>query len=323
MSVSSVDTRAPRGGAGGEIVELPPLLRTQKALTLAITIIPFLGLIAGLRLLWGGITGLDLGLLIGLYSFSILGVTLGFHRMLTHGAFDAPTWVRVALAIAGSFAVEGSVIRWVADHRRHHMFTDREGDPHSPHLVDDDTWRGTLRGLWHAHIGWFFVKETTVVPRFAPDLLKDRPIRIVSKLFALWTVLSFAAAPAIALAVTRSWHDAVTALVWGSLVRIFLLHHVTWSVNSICHFFGKRPYETGDFSTNNWLMSIVSFGEGWHNNHHAFPSSAFHGLEWWQVDLTGLVIRLLRRLGLVRNLRVPSEKQLAKKAVTAGAAKEA
>ncbi|HEU5001926.1 MAG TPA: acyl-CoA desaturase [Actinomycetota bacterium] len=311
MSVSSVDTRA----RGGEIVQLPTLLRTQKCLTLAITIIPFIGLLVGLRLLWGGITALDLGLLVGLYSFSILGVTLGFHRMLTHGAFEAPTWVRVGLAIAGSFAVEGSVIRWVADHRRHHMFTDREGDPHSPHLIDDETWRGTLRGLWHAHIGWFFVEETTVVPRFAPDLLKDRPIVVVSALFPLWTVLSLATAPAIALALTHSWHDALTALVWGSLVRIFLLHHVTWSVNSICHFFGKRPYETGDFSTNNWLMSIVSFGEGWHNNHHAFPSSAFHGLEWWQVDLTGLVLRLLRRVGLVRNLRMPSEKQLAKKAV--------
>jgi len=280
---------------------------------MAITIVPFAGFLVGLRLLWGGITGLDLGLLVGLYCFSILGVTVGYHRLLTHGGFDAPTWVRVALAIAGSFAVEGAVITWVADHRRHHMYADRPGDPHSPHLVEGDDFGSILKGLWHAHIGWFFIEETTRVSRFAPDLLRDRPIRVVSRLFPLWTVLSFAAAPAIALAVTHSLHAAITALVWGSLVRIFLLHHVTWSVNSICHFYGKRPYDTGDMSTNNWLMAIVSFGEAWHNNHHAFPSSAIHGLEWWQVDIAGVVIRTMRRLGMVRNLRLPSPKQRALK----------
>jgi stearoyl-CoA desaturase (delta-9 desaturase) len=229
--------------------------------------------------------------------------------MLTHGAFDAPAPVRYALAIAGSLAVEGSVIRWVADHRRHHMFTDKPGDPHSPRLVEGEGWKETLIGLWHAHIGWFFVEETTRVERFAPDLLKDRGLVIVSSLFPLWAVVSFALAPAIALAVTHSIHAAITALVWGSLVRIFLLHHVTWSINSICHFFGRRPYESDDYSTNNWLMSLVSFGEGWHNNHHAFPSSAFHGLEWWQIDISGLMIRLMRVLRLVRNVHSPSAKQ--------------
>src|SRR2546421_1425690 len=297
------------------ITEMAGPLKLQRRLTLCITIIPFLGFLVGLRLLWGGISGLDLGLLVGLYSFSILGVTVGYHRMLTHGAFDAPAPVRIAFAIAGSFAVEGSVIRWVADHRRHHMFTDRPGDPHSPHLGGGEGLKGVLLGLWHAHIGWFFVEETTVVPRFAPDLLKDRGMRIVGALFPLWVMVSFAAAPAIALVVTHSLHAALTALVWGSLVRIFLLHHVTWSINSICHFYGKRPYDTGDFSTNNWVMSLVSFGEGWHNNHHAFPSSALHGLEWWQVDITGMVIRGMHRLGLIRNLRIPSPKQLALQAV--------
>ena len=156
-----------------------------------------------------------------------------------------------------------------------------------------------------------------MIPRFAPDLLKDPAIVRVSNLFPLWAVLSFAIAPAIGLAVTGTLHGAITALVWGSLVRIFLMHHVTWSVNSICHYFGKRPYETGDMSTNNWLMSIVSFGEGWHNNHHAFPSSAYHGLEWWQVDLSALVIRGRRMVGLARNIRVPSPKQLAAKTAAA------
>ncbi len=290
-------------------------LKLQRRLTLAITVIPFLAFLLGLRFLWGGISGLDITLLVGLYSLSILGVTVGFHRMLTHGAFDAPAPIRVALAIAGSMAVEGSVIGWVADHRRHHMYTDKEGDPHSPHLVDGTGLKATLLGLWHAHIGWFFDHERTRIERFAPDLQKDRGLRIVSALFPLWTVLSLALAPAIALAVTHSMHSALTALVWGSLVRVFLLHHVTWSINSICHFYGRRPYRTGDFSTNNWIMSLVSFGEGWHNNHHAFPSSAFHGLQWWQVDLSGLVIRAMRGLHLVRNVRCPSPEQRRLKAL--------
>jgi stearoyl-CoA desaturase (delta-9 desaturase) len=300
-----------------KIIEATGPLVLQRYITLFITIVPFLGLMVAFKLLWGGITALDLTLLISLYSLSILGVTLGFHRMLTHGAFEAPQAVKIALAILGSLSVEGSVIRWVADHRRHHMFTDKAGDPHSPHVFEeDDTWQGVLKGLWHAHIGWFFDEETTVVPRFAPDLLKDKALVKVSNYFPLWAVLSFALAPIIALAVTGgNIHAAITAFVWGSLVRIFLLHHVTWSVNSICHFFGKRPYDTGDKSTNNWLMSIVSFGEGWHNNHHAFPSSAYHGLEWWQVDLTGIAIRAMKKVGLVRNIRVPSPKQLALKAV--------
>jgi stearoyl-CoA desaturase (delta-9 desaturase) len=312
------DTALPTGPvltSPARITEVGTHLKAERRLTLAITIVPFLGFLIGLRVLWGGISGLDLALLVGLYSISILGVTVGFHRMLTHGAFDAPGPVRIALAIAGSLAVEGSVIRWVADHRRHHMYTDKQGDPHSPHLVDGEGMKGTLLGLWHAHIGWFFVEETTRVGRFAPDLLKDRGMRIISALFPLWVVVSFALAPGLALLITHSMHAALTALVWGSLVRIFLLHHVTWSINSICHFFGKRPYETDDYSTNNWLMSLVSFGEGWHNNHHAFPSSAFHGLEWWQVDISGLVIRGMRALRLVRNVHRPSPKQRSLKAV--------
>ena len=288
-----------------------------RRITLTLTIIPFLGFLVGMRLLWGGISGLDLTLLISLYSVSILGVTVGYHRMLTHRAFDAPRSVRVALALAGSLAVEGSVIPWVADHRRHHMFTDRPGDPHSPHLVEGTGLGATLEGLYHAHVGWFFAKDATRVERFAPDLLKDPALVRVSNLFPLWTVISFALAPGIAFALTGSPHAALTALVWGSLVRIFLLHHVTWSINSICHFYGRRPYESDDYSTNNWLMSLVSFGEGWHNNHHAFPNSAFHGLEWWQVDIAGATIRLMRVLHLARNVHSPSARQRELKVVLA------
>ena len=325
MTIDTIEESAPASDARAAainprligITEEEKMHNLAKVITLTITILPFLGLLAGFKLAWGGISALDIGLLVGLYSISILGVTIGFHRQLTHGGFETPTAIKIILAVMGSLAVEGSVIRWVADHRRHHMFTDKEGDPHSPHLVEEDGIKGIVKGLWHAHIGWFFVEETTVVPRFAPDLLKDRGIKIVSDLFPLWAILSFAIAPGIALAVTHSFHAAITAFVWGSLVRIFLMHHVTWSVNSICHYFGKRPYETGDKSTNNWLMSIVSFGEGWHNNHHAFPSSAFHGLEWWQIDISGLAIRAMRKVGLVRNVRVPTERQLARKAAIA------
>ena len=300
------------------ITDLKGPIKLQRRLTVVITTVPFLGFLVALRLLWGGISGLDLALLVSLYSLSILGVTVGYHRLFTHGGFDAPAPVRIILAVMGSLAVEGAVITWVADHRRHHMFTDKPGDPHSPHLVEGEGWKAALEGLLHAHMGWFFVPETTRVERFAPDLLKDRGLRRVNAWFPALTVVSFALAPAIALAITGSLHAALTALVWGSLVRIFLLHHVTWSINSICHFYGKRPYETGDMSTNNWLMSVVSFGEGWHNNHHAFPSSAYHGLEWWQVDIAGTVIRGMEKLHLVSNIRCPSAKQLAAKAAAAG-----
>lgn len=291
--------------------------KLERRVTLVITILPFLGALIAIPMVWGsGMRVLDVVILVTMYSISGLGVTTGFHRLLTHRSFDAPSGVRMALAIAGSLSVQGSVIKWVADHRRHHAFTDLPGDPHSPHLEEAEGFKGVIKGLWHSHMGWFFDKEATNIKRFAPDLVKDSGMRWVDRMFPLWIVVSFALPALIGLAVTRSLRGMVTAFIWGSLVRIFLLHHVTWSINSICHFYGRRPFDSPDYSTNNWMLSLVSFGEGWHNNHHAFPSSAVHGLLRGQFDPTAMLIRLLEKLGLARNIRVPTKDQMVKKAVS-------
>ncbi len=280
--------------------------RLEKTLVVVITVLPFLAFLTGVWLLWNrGISALDVGMLVGLYYLSGLGVTVGFHRYFAHQSFEASPKLRVGLAVAGSLSVQGAIIPWVADHRRHHQFSDKPGDPHSPHLEEAEGLRGVLLGLWHAHTGWFFDNERTVVDRYAPDLLRDPAIVRVSRLFPMWTAISLALPAAIGFAVTGTLFGAATGFLWGGLVRVFFLHHVTWSINSICHYFGNRPYESKDLSTNNWPMAIISFGESWHNNHHAFPSSAIHGLERWQLDLSAWVIKRFEGLGLVRNVKVP------------------
>jgi stearoyl-CoA desaturase (Delta-9 desaturase) len=288
--------------------------RFQRRMVLIVTVLPFAGFVAAVASLWGtGLTLLDAALFFSFYCFSGLGVTVGYHRLLTHGSFDGPTWIRAAFAISGSMALQGSVISWVAAHRRHHAYSDREGDPHSPHLDEGEGLGGVLRGLWHAHMGWLFSPETTSLERWAPDLMKDPVIRRIDSLFPLWSFLTLALPAAIGFAVTGSPWGAVTAFLWGSLARITFLHHVTWSVNSVCHFYGKRPFASRDFSTNNWLLALVSFGESWHNNHHAFPTAARHGILKGQFDSSALVIRGLQRLGLARDVKMPNEKQLAAK----------
>jgi stearoyl-CoA desaturase (delta-9 desaturase) len=233
-------------------------------------------------------------------------VTVGFHRLFTHRSFEAKPWVRYALAIMGSLSVEGPIIRWVADHRRHHAFSDQPGDPHSPHLDEGPGFKGVAKGLWHAHMGWFFSDEQTSANRWAPDLVKDPVLRKIDSLFPLWVAISFALPPLLGFLVTGTLKGAALAFLWG----IFLLHHVTWSVNSICHFYGSRPYKTTDFSTNNWALAIVSFGESWHNNHHAFPTSAVHGLGKGQIDTSAGFIALLQKLHLVQDVKHVSPKQL-------------
>jgi stearoyl-CoA desaturase (delta-9 desaturase) len=300
----------------GVISLAPAQARLQRIVILWLTIGPFAGLVAAVVFLWGqGISGLDLGLLLGFYVLTGLGVTVGFHRLLTHGSFDTSKRARVVLATLGSLAVEGSVISWVADHRRHHAFADKEGDPHSPHLIEGEGLKSIFKGLWHAHVGWFFSEEKTERGRWAPDLMKDPALRKIDRAFPALVVISFLAPALIGFVVTGTWLGALTAFVWGSLVRVFVLHHVTWSVNSICHFFGRRPFETTDESTNNWVLSVISFGESWHNNHHAFPTSAIHGIGKFQIDPSGGLIKLLARFGVVRNLRLPNEKQLVQKKV--------
>jgi stearoyl-CoA desaturase (delta-9 desaturase) len=286
----------------------------QRRAVLVITVAPLVGFLFAVVTLWGtGLSMVDLGIMIVTYYFAGLGVTIGFHRFLTHGSFQARPWMKALLAIAGSFAVQGSVISWVAAHRRHHAFSDKEGDPHSPHLDEGEGMTGILRGLWHAHVGWLFTPELTDLDRWAPDMMKDPTMRRIDRLFPLWTVLSLALPAALGFAITQTLEGAITAFLWGGLARVFLLHHVTWSINSICHFYGKRPFETTDHSTNNWALSILSFGESWHNNHHAFPSSARHGILKGQVDTSAGVISLLEKLKLVENVKEPSPKQLAAK----------
>jgi stearoyl-CoA desaturase (delta-9 desaturase) len=286
----------------------------QRRLVLVVTVLPFLGFLAAVWTLWGtGLSMLNVGIFLFFYATTGLGITVGFHRLFTHKGFEAPSWLRNLLAIYGSMAIQGPVIRWVADHRRHHAFSDQPGDPHSPHLDEGPGIRGVVKGLWHAHLGWFFDDEQTSARRWCPDMVKDPAMRKIDKLFPLWALISFAAPPVIGFAFTGTLHGALTAFLWGSLARIFMLHHVTWSINSICHFYGERPFETTDFSTNNWLLSIVSFGESWHNNHHAFPTAAVHGISKGQVDISGGLIKFLQRLNVVRDVKVVTEKQLASK----------
>lgn len=289
----------------------------QRRLVLVVTIVPFLGLVAAVALAWGGgLSATDAVIALGFYLFTGLGVTVGYHRHFTHKSFETTKPVRGLLAIAGSMAVQGPVITWVADHRRHHAFSDKEGDPHSPHLDEGPGVRGVVKGLWHAHMGWLFSDEQTSARRWAPDLVKDDMIVKIDKLFPLWVVLTFALPPLIGFAVTGTLPGAVTAGIWGSLVRVFMLHHVTWSINSICHFYGNRPFESDDYSTNNWILSLISMGESWHNNHHAFPSAAVHGIGRGQVDVSGALIRALERAGLARNVKRVSEKQIVAKSRT-------
>ncbi|MBW3576762.1 MAG: acyl-CoA desaturase [Actinobacteria bacterium] len=278
------------------------------------TVGPLVGVVAAMVLLWGqGLSGLDFGLFLGFYLFTGLGVTIGYHRLLTHRSFEAPTAVRVLFAVAGTMSAQKSVIDWVATHRRHHAYADEYGDPHSPHLVEDSGLRGVLRGLWHSHAGWLFSPHDTVNSRWAPDLEDDAAICAVDRSFPALVTTSFLLPPLIGLAVNGTLWGMLTAFVWGSLVRIFLLHHVTWSINSICHFFGEQPFESRDEGTNNWPLSLLSFGESWHNNHHAFPTSARHGLLRGQVDPSWRIIRTLEQLRLAWNVRLPSPRIIARK----------
>jgi stearoyl-CoA desaturase (delta-9 desaturase) len=297
----------------------------ERRITVGAVIVPFLGFVAAIVLLWGGlVTGRDLAILAVMYTLVGFGVTIGFHRLLTHRSFEAPTPVRVTLAILGSMSLQGAVIHWVADHRKHHTFTDEPGDPHSPHVHDGEGWRGVLGGWWHAHTGWLFdrqVTERASARRYARDLREDPAIRFVDRWFLGWVALGLALPFAAGFALSGgSIAAGATALLWGGLVRIFVLHHATWSVNSICHMYGTRPFETDDESRNNWVVALVSMGEGWHHNHHAFPTSARHGLRRVEIDPSYAVIKLMERLGLARNVKSPRPQDIERKLPSAAGA---
>jgi stearoyl-CoA desaturase (delta-9 desaturase) len=298
--------------------------RTHKIINLIGVPMPLVGVIAAVVVLWNRAVGpLELTLLVALYVLTAFGITLGFHRTFTHRALETSPAVRAILAVLGSMAVEGSVIAWVADHRKHHAFTDQDGDPHSPHLSGPG-FVGAIKGLWHAHIGWLFESVGTAERnRFAPDLVKDRALRVIDRLFFLWVVLGFAIPFALGWIIGGGIGTALTALLWGGFVRVFLLHHVTWSINSVCHFFGRKRFDVADESTNVFWLAPFSMGEAWHHNHHAFPTSAFHGLRFWErvADPTGLLIALLEKLGIVwAVVRVSPDRQAARTLPAAAAA---
>ncbi|MFL5896254.1 MAG: acyl-CoA desaturase [Thermoleophilaceae bacterium] len=276
---------------------------------------PLVALVAAGWLAWGGLLHWqDLGVLGILYLVTGLGVTVGFHRLFTHRSFQTTRAMRALFAVLGSMAVEGQLIEWVATHRKHHSFSDREGDPHSPHVDRMPGWRGAVRGLVHAHVGWLFRGEDRANPaRYARDLLADRDIRVISALFPLWVLAGLGIAFGLGVALTGSVVGGLTGLLWGGGARIFLVHHVTFSINSLCHFFGRRKFDTGDESRNLAWLAPFTFGESWHNNHHAFPTSARHGLGRLQFDPSALVIDLLERCNLAWDVvRVAPERQLAK-----------
>ena len=251
------------------------------------------------------------------YVATALGVTVGFHRHLTHRAFKARRWVRGTLAILGSAAIEGPVISWVADHRKHHTYADVEGDPHSPHVDHGHGWRGALRGLWHAHVGWLFIHtQRGNKQRYARDLLEDPLIRFVDRTFVLWVTVGMLVPFALGYLIGGSLYAGLTGLLWGGVVRMMVVHHVTYSINSLCHFFGRQAFDTGDESRNLLWLSPFTFGESWHNNHHAFPTSYRHGMRAWQLDISAGVIWLLEKTGLAWDVvRIPRERQ-ARKALT-------
>jgi stearoyl-CoA desaturase (delta-9 desaturase) len=291
-----------------------PLSRSRKISMLVLTILPFVGLVAAVTLLWNEAVGwTDLALFLGLYVVCGFGITIGYHRMLTHHAFEAVPPLKAALLVAGSFALQGSALDWAIDHRTHHAYSDKEGDPHSPHHGFARGPLGAIKGLLHAHMGWMFRHNRTDQERYGKDILQDRLTMTVSRLFPLWAVLTFVVPFVLGGLLTMSWKGAVTGLLWGGLVRLFFNHHVTWSVNSICHFFGKRPFATSDQSTNNWVLALPSLGESWHHNHHVFPTSAFHGLSWRQIDLSAWLIAGWEKIGLVRNVRKPTSEQIVRK----------
>ncbi|GAA2773245.1 acyl-CoA desaturase [Saccharopolyspora taberi] len=294
-----------------------PIVRGRRPLAAhlavhAFVLVPFAALAVAAPIAWGwGLNWSDL-LLAGLfYVVSGLGISIGYHRHFTHRSFRAKRGLRIALAVAGGLALQGPVINWVADHRRHHAYSDREGDPHSP-------WRfGTspvavARGFWHAHMGWLFERDLTNAERFAPDLLEDRDIRRIDRLFPLWTTISLVVPSALGGLLSWSWWGALTGFFWAGLVRASFLHHVTWSVNSICHMIGERPFKSRDKAANFWPLAIVSFGESWHNSHHADPTCARHGVLRGQLDISARVIWFFEKVGWAWKVRWPTRRRLAR-----------
>ncbi|HET7487180.1 MAG TPA: acyl-CoA desaturase [Acidimicrobiales bacterium] len=283
----------------------------QRGITAALVVAPLVAVALAVSLLWGrALHPRDVVLGVVLYAVTGHGVTVGFHRMFTHRSFKPSRPLKIALGVAGSMALEGSIVSWVANHRRHHVFSDRDGDPHSPHAFGTGV-VAQLRGFAHAHVGWLFSTADSPPERYAADLLRDPDITLLSRLFPVFAVVSLAIPFLAGWGLSGQLMGGVTALVWAGLVRMALLHHVTWSVNSVCHMFGRRPFAADDRSRNFAPLAILSMGESWHNLHHAYPSSARHGVGRGQIDTSAAVIRAFERLGWATKVRWPTAERLA------------
>jgi stearoyl-CoA desaturase (delta-9 desaturase) len=286
--------------------------RATKLANLGAMVVPFCATLAAIVLFWNQVvSATDLAILAVMYLVTAGGITVGYHRMLTHRSFRTHKPTEYVFAALGSMAVQGSVIAWVADHRKHHAHTDVEGDPHSPHVGHGDGVGGVLHGLWHAHTGWLLSEHGRADwKKYAPDLWEDPGMRLVNRRFIPLVVLGLAIPALAGFLLTGTLLGAATGLLWGGLVRVFFVHHVTWSVNSICHFMGTRRFAVEDHSTNVFWLALPSLGESWHHNHHAFPRSAVHGLRRWELDPSALVIATMERLGLAWNVvRIAPERQ--------------
>jgi stearoyl-CoA desaturase (delta-9 desaturase) len=314
-----VAPRPARAADTTPLQSLPSTLRRARYEQVALgvfIVVPLLAVAAAVPVAWGwGLGWHDVVIAFVMYAVSGHGITVGFHRYFTHGSFKAPRPVRIALAVAGSLAIEGPVIRWVADHRRHHAYSDKEGDPHSPWRYGDDL-KSLIKGMWHAHIGWLFDIEQTNQERFAPDLLDDPDIVKVDRAFMRLTAVTLLLPPLVGFVWGGfAWQAAVTAFFWGSLVRVSLLHHTTWSINSICHTIGSKPFKTRDKATNVWWLAFMSMGESWHNMHHADPTAARHGVLRGQIDSSARIIWVMEKLRMAREVRWPSRERVAKLSV--------
>lgn len=319
MTIGALLEAEPENAGSGRSEPTSPAGWWDRSITAVFVVLPLAALGIAIWLCWHrGIGWFDLGLGAALYLITGLGLTLGFHRLFTHRSFRARRALRIALGVAGSMAAEGSLISWVSHHRRHHVYADQAGDPHSPWTVGHGGFR-RLRGLFHAHVGWLFSGVQSCPKRWSRDLLEDRDVVAISNLAPLWTALSLALPFAIGWAITRSIVGAALALVWAGLVRIALLHHVTWSVNSLGHMFGKHPYHSADHSGNIAWLSVISLGDSWHNSHHAFPALARHGCDRGQLDPSAGVLRVFECLGWVSDVKRPTTALLARRAVSSGA----
>ncbi len=290
----------------------------RKLVMLGIVVFPLMGLLATVVTTWqyGFMGWLYLGMLVGGWYLTGLGITVGYHRQLTHRSFTTYNWMRYFWASLGALAVEGSPIDWCMVHRKHHQYSDHAGDPHSPHLAGDTLWQ-RITGFFHSHVGWLFQSNWSKSERarYIPDLVEEKYLMWVDRHYVWWVVASFVIPTVLAGVITMSIQGALLGLLWGGLARVAFTHHMTWSINSVCHVFGSRDFKSSDDSRNNVIFGIFSHGEGWHNNHHAFPSSARHGLKWWQFDLSWILIRSMQLVGLAWDVRLPSDRAMEKKAV--------